>query len=192
MIMQPAIEEQQRLSFRRAFLWPLVALVVVAAALVHLDWILYEFSVDTAALPPGSGIRPMGPALHMLLCSGLFRFGGRVLFVGRNRRRRRAASFVSGSCRIGNFGPLCCAVVRWLPGVQPDHRGAEAGYRAVDPMTYSVPCECGKTLAVIATDAGTDMRCECGRLVSVPILSQLRQQSGQGHTKPAQSTRSTG
>ena len=41
-------------------------------------------------------------------------------------------------------------------------------------MTYSVPCECGKTLAVIATDAGTDMRCECGRLVSVPILSQLR------------------
>ena len=45
-------------------------------------------------------------------------------------------------------------------------------------MDFQVPCECGQTLAVTMTDAGSSKLCGCGRLVSIPSLSQLRQLSG--------------
>jgi hypothetical protein len=41
-------------------------------------------------------------------------------------------------------------------------------------VKYPVPCECGKTLRVTATQAGMTLRCECGRDVEVPSLRQLR------------------
>lgn len=42
-------------------------------------------------------------------------------------------------------------------------------------MNYSIPCQCGKSLQAAASQAGTDIECTCGRLISVPPLSQLRQ-----------------
>lgn len=47
-------------------------------------------------------------------------------------------------------------------------------------MNYSIPCECGKSLEVASTQAGTEIPCACGRLVNVPRLSQLRQMAGRG------------
>ncbi len=47
-------------------------------------------------------------------------------------------------------------------------------------MTFSVSCDCGNTLDVTSTQAGTDIPCTCGRTVRVPRLSQLRQLAGQG------------
>ncbi len=46
-------------------------------------------------------------------------------------------------------------------------------------MSYSTACECGATHAVAATQAGTTLRCACGRSVTVPALSVLRQAAGQ-------------
>ena len=41
-------------------------------------------------------------------------------------------------------------------------------------MSFEVPCECGRRLAVTAGDAGTEVRCGCGRAVVVPDLRTLR------------------
>ena len=46
-------------------------------------------------------------------------------------------------------------------------------------MTFSLSCDCGKSLEVTASQAGTNVPCSCGRAVSVPLLSQLRQLAGQ-------------
>lgn len=47
-------------------------------------------------------------------------------------------------------------------------------------MTYSLPCECGRVLAVASHNAGADILCDCGRQVRVPLLSQLRRNAGHG------------
>ncbi|HEX5104786.1 MAG TPA: hypothetical protein VFV87_13285 [Pirellulaceae bacterium] len=44
---------------------------------------------------------------------------------------------------------------------------------------YSVDCECGKTLPVSKSDAGSEIRCRCGKSVSVPRLSLLRRAKGE-------------
>lgn len=46
-------------------------------------------------------------------------------------------------------------------------------------MTFSISCDCGNTLEVTATQAGSDILCSCGCPVSVPLLSQLRKSAGQ-------------
>jgi len=46
-------------------------------------------------------------------------------------------------------------------------------------MSYSTSCECGQTHPVSASQAGTELNCSCGRRVSVPLLSELRQAAGQ-------------
>ncbi len=46
-------------------------------------------------------------------------------------------------------------------------------------MSYTVPCKCGNNLKVTATQAGTDVPCSCGHVVSVPLLSRLRRMAGQ-------------
>ena len=40
---------------------------------------------------------------------------------------------------------------------------------------HLVPCTCGRTLAADAAQAGETLHCECGALVAVPTLRQLRQ-----------------
>lgn len=45
-------------------------------------------------------------------------------------------------------------------------------------MSYFVPCVCGRTIEVTATQAGADVPCSCGRAVRTPLLSQLRQLAG--------------
>ena len=45
-------------------------------------------------------------------------------------------------------------------------------------MTFSILCDCGKRMEVTGSQAGTDMVCSCGRTVSIPLLSQLRQMAG--------------
>ena len=45
-------------------------------------------------------------------------------------------------------------------------------------MEFQVPCQCGQSLAVTANDAGTTKTCDCGRLISIPRLSLLREMSG--------------
>jgi hypothetical protein len=43
---------------------------------------------------------------------------------------------------------------------------------------FSVDCECGRQIKVAASQAGTEIPCDCGRLTSVPLLSKLRTSSG--------------
>jgi hypothetical protein len=45
---------------------------------------------------------------------------------------------------------------------------------------FFVDCSCGRRLPVAATAAGSDFKCACGRTVSIPRLSVLRQQAGIG------------
>ena len=45
---------------------------------------------------------------------------------------------------------------------------------------YSVDCDCGKTLPVVKSDAGSAIQCRCGRTVRVPRLSLLRRAKGEG------------
>ncbi len=45
--------------------------------------------------------------------------------------------------------------------------------------TFSVPCQCGRSIHVTAAAAGTEVVCDCGQQVSVPGLSKLRTQAGQ-------------
>lgn len=46
-------------------------------------------------------------------------------------------------------------------------------------MKYEVRCECGKPFAVTGADAGTSLRCACGRSVEVPPLHKLRTSDGE-------------
>jgi hypothetical protein len=57
-------------------------------------------------------------------------------------------------------------------------------------MSYEVRCECGKSHAVSAADAGTSLRCACGRTLDVPALHQLRIAAGQQALAPAVQVRS--
>jgi hypothetical protein len=47
-------------------------------------------------------------------------------------------------------------------------------------MTYSITCECGRTVPVAAAMAGGKAICTCGTENAVPRLSQLRVAAGQG------------
>ena len=46
-------------------------------------------------------------------------------------------------------------------------------------MNYSVPCACGVTHAISATQAGSRIDCRCGRLLDIPALSELRTAKGE-------------
>src|SRR5262245_58505796 len=45
-------------------------------------------------------------------------------------------------------------------------------------MNFIVSCACGARVGVGPGQAGTDVRCGCGRTIRVPPLSQLRQADG--------------
>jgi hypothetical protein len=45
-------------------------------------------------------------------------------------------------------------------------------------MDFRINCECGKRIFVTTGSAGGTVRCECGRTVTVPLLSELRRQNG--------------
>jgi hypothetical protein len=51
-------------------------------------------------------------------------------------------------------------------------------------MAYSVACECSRVHPVSVGDAGSTLTCTCGRNVSVPSLSVLRQQAGEFTASP--------
>ena len=51
---------------------------------------------------------------------------------------------------------------------------AKSMYSEGDSMRYVVTCECGRTLAVQAGDAGAQTICTCGSSVAIPSLSVLR------------------
>jgi len=44
---------------------------------------------------------------------------------------------------------------------------------------YHVPCECGMTVSVEVTKAGTTQTCFCGKAVQIPLMSALRRAAGQ-------------
>ncbi|MCE9552392.1 MAG: hypothetical protein K8T91_03320 [Planctomycetes bacterium] len=46
-------------------------------------------------------------------------------------------------------------------------------------MSYSVRCSCHELHPVAGSQAGSLLNCPCGRMVSVPPLSALRQQVGE-------------
>lgn len=46
-------------------------------------------------------------------------------------------------------------------------------------MEYSIRCPCGMSIPVAATQAGSEVSCECGMRVLVPPLSRLRMGAGQ-------------
>lgn len=43
------------------------------------------------------------------------------------------------------------------------------------PQLYLVPCSCGETLRVRASQAGGQLTCQCGAMVSVPTIRGLKQ-----------------
>lgn len=45
-------------------------------------------------------------------------------------------------------------------------------------MPFEVLCACDRRLAVTAGDAGTTLRCGCGRMVPIPALHELRLSAG--------------
>ncbi len=47
--------------------------------------------------------------------------------------------------------------------------------------TYSVNCECGKSIAVAQSQAGASVICDCGKTVPVPLLSALRRAAGESN-----------
>jgi hypothetical protein len=51
-------------------------------------------------------------------------------------------------------------------------------------MEYPVVCECGHTLRVTAGSAGSRLECQCGRVVDVPALHQLRGAAGEVDVSP--------
>lgn len=51
-------------------------------------------------------------------------------------------------------------------------------------MNYALTCDCGKTLSVSGTDAGTSVSCACGRAVAVPPLHILRRTAGEEVSSP--------
>lgn len=52
-------------------------------------------------------------------------------------------------------------------------------------MSYSVVCDCGRSLPVAATDAGAAVPCGCGRSIEVPPLHRLRLGAGESALSPA-------
>jgi hypothetical protein len=44
---------------------------------------------------------------------------------------------------------------------------------------YHVPCECGMTVPVEVSKAGTTQTCFCGKAVQIPLMSALRRAAGQ-------------
>jgi hypothetical protein len=46
-------------------------------------------------------------------------------------------------------------------------------------MDFSIGCSCGRTIAVTAAQAGSEVRCNCGQVNAVPLLSELRRSIGQ-------------
>jgi len=40
---------------------------------------------------------------------------------------------------------------------------------------YLLPCECGKAIAIDASQAGQQLTCECGKLLEVPTLRGVRE-----------------
>jgi hypothetical protein len=57
-------------------------------------------------------------------------------------------------------------------------------------MKYEVRCECGNAHEVSAADAGSALRCACGRTVDVPPLHLLRTTRGRGAISPLAQVRS--
>jgi hypothetical protein len=57
-------------------------------------------------------------------------------------------------------------------------------------MKYEVRCECNKTHTVGAADAGSSLKCLCGRTIEVPPLHQLRTSEGTGAMSPLANIRS--
>jgi hypothetical protein len=43
---------------------------------------------------------------------------------------------------------------------------------------YELDCTCGRTIVVVASQAGTKLTCECGQEIAVPSLSKLRVSAG--------------
>jgi hypothetical protein len=49
---------------------------------------------------------------------------------------------------------------------------------AFTATTFSIDCECGATIPVVASEAGATLTCRCSRVVQVPRLSRLRAAKG--------------
>jgi hypothetical protein len=58
--------------------------------------------------------------------------------------------------------------------------------------TFEIPCECGASLRVLASQAGTDRECRCGRTISIPRFSELQKTfrvRDDRHARPAGGSR---
>src|SRR5437588_745776 len=51
-------------------------------------------------------------------------------------------------------------------------------------MQYEVRCECGTAHRVSSADAGSRLKCTCGKTVEVPPLHELRAASGEAALSP--------
>ncbi len=46
-------------------------------------------------------------------------------------------------------------------------------------MDFAIKCACGERIKVIASQAGSELKCICGKIQTVPSLSELRRSAGQ-------------
>jgi hypothetical protein len=52
-------------------------------------------------------------------------------------------------------------------------------------MDYQLPCTCGEYLTVTEGSAGAQVKCVCGRIMTVPSLGGLRELAGEPAHQPA-------
>src|SRR4051794_36101257 len=57
-------------------------------------------------------------------------------------------------------------------------RPASSRGRSATAAQFSLDCLCGRTIAVLASQAGSKVRCDCGAELDVPSLSRLRDLAG--------------
>jgi hypothetical protein len=128
--MQLTPAEKPRLSFCRAFFWPLVAFAIAGHAILQVSWTLYEFYRDTAMLPPGTGIRPLGPVIYLgftatysVLAGGFCSLAG--VAVGFRRRRLMLV--------LAALATLSLSFAPWLVGFRAFNQIVAARKLVIEP-----------------------------------------------------------
>jgi hypothetical protein len=80
--------------------------------------------------------------------------------------------------RMEDENPYRAPSASITPSGDQEGRKASPKPRSAPGKVFTVDCSCGRRIGVTASDAGTNVSCDCGKLVRVPSLSALRELSG--------------
>ena len=81
--MDTPVTFQEPKKGRASFFWSLAAFCIVVFALFGVGYVLREFYLDSASIPAGTEVRPMGVTFHLGIAgtASIF-FGGICAFIG--------------------------------------------------------------------------------------------------------------